>query len=111
MMKKTDQTLAGLAVAGGAIVAWPLVPGWERFGLQEEKSPLAFVEHSHWGLASLVLAKLNPEWGAFFNAAGATLILSEFFQAQPFGIGKSEWEWQGNVALNFILGGLLLAFW
>lgn len=115
-MKKEHLFLIGL---GGSIVTnvlWKAWPEHENFKKtlykltspeDLEKSPLAFLEHYHWGLASLCGGV------AFHNLAldgfGVGMIASEALGEQPFGIGKTEYEIKGNVATGTILSGILLA--
>jgi len=95
--------IQGSAGVSSAIVLLKLWDNWEGhadFKAKLEQSPLAFIEHYHWGLASLIVG------GPFFNGVGAVLAGSEFFGENPFGIGKSEGEVRGNLFLTFLLAGI-----
>ena len=109
--------LIGLAGALGAVVVWELIPGHEQFALQQgsripataepEKSPLAFLEHYHLGMASLIAGKAVPKYSPYMYGFGAGMISSEFFQDHPFGIGKTSQEMKGNLATAIVLWSIL----
>ena len=114
-----NKFLMGLVGATGANIAWNMIPGNEQFTMQlkkmtsvtglAEKSPLAFIEHHHYGLASIIAGLLSPKkYSPYLYGFGTGMISSELFQNNPFGIGKTEQEVQGNMALTIILGALLL---
>lgn len=97
----------GAIGATSAVVVNTIWEGWSgktAFTTKavEEKSPLAFVEHYHYGLALLAVRK------PLATGAGLILVGSELLQTNPFGIGKTEWEIQGNLTLATILASLLL---
>lgn len=94
---------AGAASALATVALWENWEGHTQFRAQLEASPLSFIEHYHWGMASLLVG------GPFFTGVGAVLIGSELFGATPFGIGKPEEETRGNLAVAAVLAGLLLA--
>jgi hypothetical protein len=93
--------------------AWRSWPGHEAFRVrilgatsptgEPEKSPLAFVEHYHYGLASLLLARRVKPASPILGGFGAAMFASELSSPNPFGIGKSGWEVAGNVALSSLL--------
>ena len=115
-MKKEELFFIGL---GGSILAnilWKAWPEHENFKKAVykltspedlEKSPLAFLEHYHWGLASLCggVAFNNLSLDGF----GVGMVASEAVGNQPFGIGKSEYEVKGNIAVGTVLSGILLS--
>ena len=102
-----DKLVEGMVGAASAVIAntvWESWPGKSAFAAKavEEKSPLAFVEHYHLGMALLAVRK------ALATGAGLMLVGSELTQNNPFGIGKSEWEVKGNLTLTMILSSILL---
>jgi len=116
-MNKTDYVLVGLGASVVTNVAWNLYPERQKFKLQlykltspeePEKSPLAFVEHYHWGLVSLCVGRLVPKYSGIFDGFGLGMIASELVEPNPFGIGKTEYEVRGNVILASVLGSVLL---
>lgn len=117
-MNDSVKLFAGLGASLIANVAWNSWPGHEAFRLKAlsltsptgevEKSPLAFIEHYHWGLASLIAGRYAGEYHALFDGFGLGMIASEAGSANPFGYGKTEWEVKGNVVLGCLLTGLLM---
>ena len=105
----SENVVIGIGAGISADLLWNAWPGHGQFTIQavEEKSPLAFLEHYHWGLASFIVAKNVPKHKDFFNGVGVALVGSEFFQENPFGIGKSEFEQKGNFITVVALGALL----
>jgi len=112
----------GSAIALGINYAWISWPESKKFKIElmrltsidgePEKSPLAFLEHYHWGLISLIAGKiLRNELSPYLYGIGSTLIFLEILGENPFGIGKSEYEVRGNIILGSILFGILLAVW
>jgi hypothetical protein len=73
-----------------------------------QKSPLAFIEHYHWGLASMISARCVGKYAPLLDGFGAGMIASELAGDHPFGLGKSKEETTGNVILGGILTGMLL---
>jgi len=114
-----DKFLLGVGGAAGACITWNLIPGHEQFRLSVleatsadglETSPLAFIEHYHFGLASIIAGRLSSKkYSPYLYGFGAGMVGSELFQENPFGIGKSPEEMRGNVALAILLGALILA--
>lgn len=114
-MNTEEQFLLGLGASVATCVLWKAWPNSEQFKLtlykmtsieEPEKSPLAFIEHWHWGLASLIVGQLTKSNVA--NGFGVGMIASELFGEHPFGIGKTEYEIKGNITLGVIEGGSLL---
>lgn len=115
--------LVGAGVASGIIVnaAWSAWPEAGRFKAkilkatsltgEPEKSPLAFIEHYHWGLASLALAPHAKPARDLLIGFGASMIASETFGSNPFGAGKTEYEVKGNVMLASLLVGASIISW
>jgi len=114
-----DKFLLGVGGAAGTCVAWNLVPGHEQFRMSAlkatstdglETSPLAFIEHYHFGLASILATRFSSKkHSPYLYGFGAGMVGSELFQEKPFGVGKTPQEVQGNVALTMLLGAVLLA--
>jgi len=98
--------------------AWNSMPGKEAFKLrilrltsptgEPQKSPLAFVEHYHWGLASMIAGNLARRHKPFFDGFGLQMVIAEAMCPTPFGYGKSEWEVRGNITLASLLTGTLM---
>jgi hypothetical protein len=119
---ESDRVLAGGTVGIGASilvnVAWGSWPGSKAFKLkalaatsptgEPQKSPLAFIEHYHWGLASMILARYAGEYSALLDGFGIGMVASELAGDHPFGIGKSREEVTGNAILGSMLVGTLL---
>ena len=103
--------MVGVASAIATDVAWRLYPDNAKFKLKltEEKSPLAFLEHYHYGLVSLSIGRCWKQYSSFFDGFGGIMMMLEAFQTQPFGIGKTSWEKKGNVQTTSFLIGVLLA--
>ena len=114
---KKEEFLIGL---GGSIIGsilWDAWPESKAFKLdfykltspeEPEKSPLRFVEHYHWGLACLIGGNVFSQQAAVLYGVGTGLIMSEALGDKPFGIGKSQYEIDGNVTLGLILAGMFL---
>jgi len=83
-MKNTAKMLVGLAGATGVAYAWERYPGKDAFKLAET-NPLAFLEHYHWGIISMIVARQTPKYAPILDGFGAGLIISEAGQAEPFG--------------------------
>ena len=103
-MNKLTEGAIGAASAIAVAAVWESWPGKTAFTVKAviEKSPLAFIEHYHYGLALLAVKK------SLATGAGLIFIASEFLQNNPFGIGKSDWEVKGNLTLTTFLSSLLL---
>lgn len=76
--------LIGVAGAAGAAYAWERYPGKNTFKLAET-NPLAFLEHYHFGLISMIVARQTPKYAPYLDGFGAGLILAEAAQPEPFG--------------------------
>ena len=118
-MDNKNKTILGFSGAMATSVIWGMIPGHEQFALnlkrmtsatgEPEKSPLAFIEHYHYGLSALILGKLNKKYSPYLYGFGTGMIGSELLGDQPFGIGKTPDEVSGNVFMLMILGGLFVA--
>ena len=117
-MTNNMQILAGLGSALATDVVWKNTPGANAFRLgmlaatspepnKPEKSPLAFIEHYHWGLLLLIMARRAGKYKSFLDGMGTGLIVAEPMSEHPFGIGKTEQEVQGNVAFGTLLSSIL----
>jgi hypothetical protein len=116
-MSERIKLLGGLGASVLANAVWVTWPEHESFRLkvlkatslaEPEKSPLAFVEHYHWGLASLVLARYAGRYSGFFDGFGVGMVAIEASSDKPFGFGKTPWEVRGNLILGGLLSGLLI---
>jgi hypothetical protein len=117
-MDEKVKLLLGAGAAALANGAWNSWPGHEAFKLaalkatsltgEPQKSPLAFVEHYHYGLASLIGARYAGKYAPFLDGFGIGMIGVEAGGKNPFGIGKTKAEVSGNVTLSCFLTGLLL---
>jgi hypothetical protein len=116
-MSERIKLLGGLGASVLANVVWVTWPEHEAFRLkvlkatslaEPEKSPLAFVEHYHWGLASLVLARYAGRYGGFLDGFGVGMVAIEASSDKPFGVGKTAWEVRGNLILGSLLSGFLI---
>jgi len=108
-MSEGLQLNLGLAAGISSTWWWTLFPNWQIYAQQAERSPLAFIEHYHYGLALLLAAPHSKKYSTFLNALGAGLIMSELFQDHPFGAGRAPEEVEANLGLTSVLGGALLA--
>lgn len=116
-MDKQDQLLVGLGGSVATCLLWSAWPNSQQFKLQlykltdpedPAKSPLAFLEHYHWGLASLIVGQFAGKHANLANGFGVGMIGSEFFGDHPFGVGKTEYEVKGNITTGAVLLGTLL---
>ena len=128
MDKKILGFIFGATIAATAMGIWTSWPQHTQFRAkllsltspteEPEKSPLAFIEHYHLGLAALIPARMaatptkypgiSPEDAPIFFGVGASLIASEIMGENPFGAGKTPLETAGNIALAGMLLGWLL---
>lgn len=98
---------AGLVAAGGigavaAEGAWNAWPDHIYLSVAKAASPLAFLEHSHIGLASIIADRVLNLHGAGLGIGGA-LIAIEATHTNPFGIGKPT-EQTSTLAHMLLLG-------
>lgn len=106
-MKNSAKTIVGAGAGVAVVVAWEFYPEKQIYKLDTTISPLAFLEHSHWGMISLIAARQNQKYRSYLDGFGAVLILSELVQDHPFGIGKSIPQELGNLAVTSVLGAIL----
>ncbi len=106
-MDNSTKTIIGAGVGTTVILAWELYPQKNIYKLDPTVSPLAFLEHSHWGMVSLIAATQTQKYKPYLNGVGAVLILSELVQNHPYGIGKSIPQELGNLATTALLGSIL----
>lgn len=109
-MKNLGKTVAGIGAGLTASYVWTLVPANETFKLAS--NPLAFMEHYHWGLASMVVAKRvkrAKRYKPYLNGFGAGLIAVEAFGSQPFAIGKPPEQFYPSAIIGTVLLVALLA--
>ena len=79
------------------------MPGHEQL---VSEHPLAFLEHYHIGLASILADKAFKLNGLGIGF-GAVLIADEFRHDKPFGIGEPEEKLKKNLATTILLGTFL----
>jgi len=91
--------LLGLAL--GAALDYP----WRKTGISKYERGLEALEHYHWGLVSLIVAKLF-DFGAIYAGAGLYLILVELTQKHPFAI-KSDHDLPSTI-IGLILVTILI---
>lgn len=102
-MKNTAKFVMGLGLSATASLVWTQMPNSNTFAY----SPLAFFEHYHWGLASMIIAKdlkLAKPYKPYLNGFGAGMVVIEAVSTQPFGIGKPP---EQSVPSVFLGAGLL----
>ena len=103
-MKNTAKMLVGLAGAAGAAYAWERYPGKDAFKLAET-NPLAFMEHYHTGLISMIVARHAGKYAPILDGFGAGLIISEAGQPEPFGWNKPTFG--ASTVTGIILASIL----
>ena len=107
-MENSTKALIGVGASAVVAGAWELYPNKQAYRLAITKSPLAFVEHYHWGLASIIVARYTKKYQYYLDGLGVGLIASEAVHPQPFGIiGKTVPELIGNLCLTTVLGVIL----
>ena len=106
-MENSTKALIGVGASAVVAGAWELYPNKQYYRLAISKSPLAFIEHHHWGLASIIVARYTKKYQPYLDGFGVGLIASETVQSEPFGIGKTVPELIGNLCLTTILGTIL----
>jgi len=110
-MDSKTNFVVGLGGSAVAEIVWQAIPAHSQFkiSLQPETSPLAFIEHYHVGLGSILASKFTEKYSKVLQGFGAGFIILEAMQQQPFGYGKSAEQVIGNLTLTGILGLLILA--
>jgi hypothetical protein len=73
-----------------------------RIRISKYEKRVAIFEHYHWGLASLILARVVKIFGAAFAGLGLCLIFAELTQRHPFATAS-------NHELSSTIIGLILA--
>lgn len=108
-MKNTAKFIMGVGLSASASLVWTQIPGNTTFALAS--NPLAFIEHYHWGLASMVVAKRMKRakpYKAYLNGFGIGMVVIEAFSTQPYAIGKPLEQFYPSVVLGAGLIALLL---
>lgn len=103
-MQKWGKFAMGAGLSATASYVWTLVPGNNTFAY----NPLAFIEHYHWGLASMVAAKRLKRakpYKSYLNGFGVGMVVIEAASPQPFAIGKPVEQFVPSVLLG---AGLVL---
>lgn len=88
-MKNAGKFAVGAGLSATASYVWTLVPANETFTLAS--NPLAFLEHYHVGLVSLIVAKKvkrAKKYAPYLNGFGVGTIIIEGVGANPFAVGK-----------------------
>lgn len=109
MAKKWVKFVAGAGLSAVASYVWTLVPYNTTFKLASAYNPLAFLEHYHWGLASMVVAKhvkSAKPYKAYLDGFGVGMVAVEAVGANPFGAGKPPEQFIPSLAVG---AGLLTA--
>ena len=109
MGEATSAAIAASVASLSAVVAdkvFNAIPGSETFALATSDNPLRFIEHYHIGLALLAIDGFYKSWA--LRGAGATFLLIEALQANPFGAGKDDYSVRGNIALTALETGLVI---
>lgn len=106
-MVEYKKVLAGVGASAVVSLVWEACPDKSQYRLAKlAGSPLAFLEHYHWGLASLIVGRYAKQHSPYFDGLGAGLIVLECGQADPFGVGKPTFG--ASTALGIALGTVLL---
>lgn len=104
-MPTTNKFLIGLGASAVTSMVWQAVPTSDQYKLALTQSPLAFIEHYHFGLAILIAGRSFKRATPYFNGFGAGLIVAECAQSNPFGVGKPTFG--SSVALGIALTAIL----
>lgn len=108
-MKKWAKFAMGAGLSASASYVWTLIPYNETFRLAS--NPLAFLEHYHWGLASMIVAKRVKRakpYKPYLNGFGVGMVVVEAFSPQPFAVGKPPEQAIPSAVLGAVLAGALL---
>jgi len=105
-LKDSSRLFAGAAASIVLSTVWELFPNHMSYAITP--SPLAFVEHYHWGLASLVVAKHSAGEKQLFQGFGIGMIAIESASENPFGVGKPPEQVVPSIALGVALVWLLV---
>lgn len=108
-MKRLAKFAIGAGLSATASYVWTLIPGNTTFSLAS--NPVAFLEHYHWGLVSMVVArraKFAKPYKPYLNGFGLGMILIEAVGSQPFAIGKPPEQVVPATIIGLTLLALLL---
>lgn len=108
-MKNVAKVAMGVGLSATASYIWTMIPGNQTFALAS--NPLAFIEHYHWGLVSMIVAKrakIAKPYKPYLNGFGAGMVVIEAFSTQPYAIGKPPEQSVPSVFLGAGLVWLLL---
>lgn len=100
-MKNVGKLAVGAGLSATASYVWTLIPNNNTFALAS--NPLAFIEHYHWGLVSLIVAKKvkrAKKYAPYLNGFGVGMVVIEGASPQPFAIGKPVEQVLPSVALG-----------
>ena len=87
-MDNSTKTIIGAGAATTVIVAWEFYPQKNIYRLDPTTSPLAFLEHYHFGIGSLIVGRVVKKYRPYLYGFGGALIIAESLQSNAFGIGK-----------------------
>lgn len=104
-MPETKKLLIGLGASAVTCATWQAIPTSNQYKLSLAQSPLSFLEHYHWGLVSIILARYTKNAKTYLDGFGTGLIVAEASGPQPFGIGKPTLG--ASTALGIVLTALL----
>lgn len=108
-MKNAGKFVVGVGLSASASYVWTLIPNNTTFALAS--NPLAFIEHYHWGLVSMIVAKKvkrAKKYASYLNGFGVGMIVIEGASPQPFAIGKPVEQVLPSVVLGSALIWTLL---
>lgn len=100
-MKNLGKLAVGTGLSATASYVWTLIPYSNTFALAS--NPLAFIEHYHWGLASMIVAKRLKRakpYKPYLNGFGAGMLIIEAASPQPYAIGKPPEQFYPSVLIG-----------
>lgn len=106
-MKNLDKLAVGAGISATASYVWTLIPNNTTFTLAS--NPFAFLEHYHWGLVSMIVAKKvkrAKKYAPYLYGFGGGMVAIEALGSQPFAVGKPVEQLFPSVILG---SGLLWA--
>lgn len=104
-MKDSSKLFVGAAASIVLSAIWELIPTHSSYAAP---SALAFLEHYHYGLASLLASKHVKGGKPYLQGFGIGMVAIESAEPNPFGIGKPPEQVVPNIALSATLLWLLV---